>query len=73
MKEFDDIYVIDELWDNNLKKWYDICLDADNVASEVLNCEEARAELSVDQMRYILQETGDNEFVYVNENKEIIK
>lgn len=55
-----------------LKKWYEICLLADNVASEVLKCEEAKNDLTVDQMKMLLKYFGDDEFVTVDDDKNIV-
>lgn len=54
-----------------VEKWKEICLNAENVASEVLNCDEARAELTPGEMRYILEWSGDDEYVEVDEKRNI--
>lgn len=53
------------------EKWKDICLTADNVASKVLDCQEAKQELSAQDMREILRITGDDEYVVVTNDKRI--
>lgn len=57
---------------SNLEKWKQICLEADNVASEVLNSEEAKAELTIDEARELLKYFGDDEFIEINDNYEFI-
>lgn len=57
---------------DNFKKWYDICFSAENVASEVLNCEEAKNELSVQEFRDLFELFGDDEYVDVNDDKNIV-
>lgn len=54
------------------KKWYDICLNADNVASEVLRDAEAKSELTVEEIRQLLREFGDDEFVTVTNDKRFV-
>lgn len=54
-----------------VEKWKEICINAENVASEVLNCDEARAELTSGEMRYILEWSGDDEYVEVDEKRNI--
>lgn len=53
-------------------KWYNICREADNVASEVLRDPEAQEDLTPEEMRMILHEFGDDEYVVVLDNKEIV-
>lgn len=53
-------------------KWYNICRGADNVASEVLRDPEAKEDLTPEEMRMLLHEFGDDEYVVVLDNKEII-
>lgn len=57
---------------SNLEKWKDICRNAENVASEILRCEEAKADLTAEEMRVILHWSGDDDYVYVTDNKEIL-
>lgn len=57
--------------ETTVEKWKRICLEAENVASEVLASEEAKNELSAEEMREILQYTGDDEFVNVSDDGEI--
>lgn len=57
---------------NYKKKWKDICLNAENVASEVLRCKEAQEELTVEEIRELLHYTGDDEYVYVSDNGAIL-
>lgn len=52
-------------------KWYEECFFADNVASEVLNCEEAREDLTKKEIEDLLKEFGDDEYVTVNDDKTI--
>lgn len=59
-------------WDTKLNKWKDICFNAENVASEVLDVGKAAEELTKDEMQEILDWTGDSEYVFVNDNKEIV-
>lgn len=54
------------------EKWKDICYNAENVASEVLNCDEAKAELTVNEIRRLLFIFGDDEFVEVTDDKEFV-
>lgn len=54
------------------KKWYDICLNADNVASEVLRDPEAKSELTVEEIRQLLREFGDDEYVTVTNDKRFV-
>lgn len=54
-----------------VEKWKKICMSADNVASEVLDCDEARNELTREEIHYILEWSGDNEFVEVDDSKHI--
>lgn len=54
-----------------VEKWKEICMNADNVASEVLDCDEARKELTSTEMRYILEWSGDDEFVEVDDSRHI--
>lgn len=56
----------------NYVKWYNICREADNVASEVLRDPEAKEDLTAEEMRMLLHEFGDDEYVVVLDNKEII-
>lgn len=56
----------------NWLKWYYICKEADNVASEVLRDPEAQEDLTAEEMRSLLHEFGDDEYVVVTDNKEII-
>lgn len=49
----------------NLKKWYKICLEEENVASEILNGKDARKELSVHEIRELLKIFGEDKFVEV--------
>lgn len=57
---------------SNLEKWKEICYTAENVASEVLNSEEAKAELTIDEARELLEYFGDNEYVIINDDYEFI-
>ncbi|MBO5319043.1 MAG: hypothetical protein J6B01_04445 [Ruminococcus sp.] len=57
---------------SKVEKWKDICLKAENVASEVLDCPEAKDELSVKEIRDILRWAGDDEFVTVTNDKRIV-
>lgn len=57
---------------NYFEKWKDICLKADNVASEVLRDPEAKDELTIEEMRAILRYTGDDEYVTVTNDKRIV-
>lgn len=57
---------------SNLEKWKDICRNSENVASEVLRCEEAKSDLTAEEMRAILHWSGDDDFVYVTNDKEIL-
>ena len=57
---------------SNLEKWKQICLESDNVASEVLNSEEAKAELTIDEATELLNYFGDNEYVIINDDYEFI-
>lgn len=57
---------------SNLEKWKEICYTAENVASEVLNSEEAKAELTIDEARKLLEYFGDDEFIEINDNYEFI-
>ena len=54
--------------ETTVEKWKRICLEADNVASEVLASEDAKNELSAEEMREILKYTGDDEFVNVSDD-----
>lgn len=54
------------------EKWYKIIFLADNVASEVLDCSEARKDLSVKEMTELLVEFGESDYVTVTPEKEII-
>ena len=56
---------------DNYKKWYDICFSADNCTSEVLDSEEARKDLSKEEIELLLQEFGDDEYVKVDPDKNI--
>ena len=56
----------------NYMKWYHICKEADNVASEVLRDPEAKEDLTAEEMRRLICEFGDDEYVVVLDNKEII-
>lgn len=55
----------------NYNKWYSECFTADNVASEVLDCDEARKDLTKNEMEELLVEFGEHEYVTVNNNKTI--
>ena len=57
---------------SNLEKWKEICHAAENVASEVLNSEEAKAELTIDEARELLKYFGDDEYIIINDNYEFI-
>lgn len=57
---------------SKMQKWKDICLKAENVASEVLNCPEAKDDLSANELREILKWAGDDEFVVVTNDKRIV-
>lgn len=54
-----------------VEKWKEICMAADNVASEVLNCDDARKELTSAEIRYILECNGDDEFLEVDDSGHI--
>lgn len=54
------------------EKWYKQIFLADNVASEVLDCKEAREELTVEEMRELLEAFGEEDFVTVTDDKEIV-
>ena len=56
---------------DNYKKWYDICFSADNCASEVLDSEEAKKDLSKEEIELLLSEFGDDEYVRVDSDKNI--
>ena len=57
----------------NFKKWYDECLKADNVASEVLCCDAAKRDLTVDELNQLLEIFGDIDYVYVDEHKYFVQ
>ena len=57
---------------SNVEKWKNICLEAENVASEVLNSDEAKAELSINEARDLLRYFGDDEFVEINDQYEFV-
>lgn len=54
-----------------VEKWKEICMNADNVASEVLDCDDARKELTSAEIRYILECNGDDEFLEVDNSGHI--
>lgn len=54
------------------EKWYREIFLADNVASEVLDCEEAKAELTVEEMRELIEAFGEEDFVTVTDEKELV-
>ena len=57
---------------SNLEKWKQICLKSDNVASEVLNSEEAKAELTIDEARELLRYFGDDEYIIITNDYKFI-
>lgn len=52
-------------------KWYNECFTADNIASEVLDCDEARKDLTKNEIENLLKVFGDDEYVTVNDDKTI--
>ena len=54
------------------EKWYKAIFLADTVASEVLDCPEAKKDLSVKEMTERLVEFGESDYVTVTPEKEII-
>ena len=58
--------------DTNYMKWWNILIEADNVASEVLRDPEAQNDLTVGEMRDLLEAFGEDEYVVVTDQKEII-
>ena len=61
-----------DMFVSNVEKWKNICLEAENVASEVLNSDEAKAELSINEARDLLRYFGDDEFVEINDQYEFV-
>lgn len=57
---------------SKIEKWKNIYSSSNVVGSELLRSEEARNDLTVEEMREFLQWSGDDEFVEVDENKNII-
>ena len=55
---------------NNVEKWKKICLEADVVSDEVLDCQEAKNDLTAEQLNYLLEYFGDDDFVFVASEKE---
>ena len=55
---------------NNVEKWKKICLEADVVSDEVLDCQEAKNDLTAEQLNYLLEYFGDDDFVFVDSEKE---
>lgn len=57
--------------DELLKKWKEIILNAENVASEVLRDPEAD-ELTIQEKLWLLEWSGDDEYCTVDSNGDII-
>lgn len=66
------VVITDSICTSLLDKWKYICYHSENVASEVLRCEEAKKELSIAELREILHWTGDDEFVEVTDKGDIV-
>lgn len=58
-------------WKNcdSMEKWQTIIFHSEKRASEILNCNEAREELDVEELKDIISWAGDDEYGYIGEDK----
>jgi hypothetical protein len=67
-----EILVTKEVDDSLYKKWRYICLVSDTVASEILNTDEAKQQLSIAESRNLLKYFGDDEFIEITDDYEFV-